>query len=490
MTTEHRVSPLFVGDMDASSVPLALITKTLNYCTDGSGNIVPSTNTHPLLCETPQNHAQVSIHTYTADAAFIDGSTNAMLTHSILHSRDRSGHITPLSLNNALCVEMTAPLSAFGEVLTCNPTPVMQESFSYDYIDPRVWITATSGSGSAGATNSMMFVTTGTTTESTSRVDARKRVTYHAGQGVLVRFTAVFTLTTEPTAVQRIGIGNDSEGFFFGYANSDFCIIHRNNASGVATETVFPKTQWNGGESDGFQELHTLDPTKGNVFQIRYQYLGFGMITFSIENPVTGRFVIVHRIVYSNRNVVPSLEHTSQRAVIYVSNGSSTESITIKTASFAVFSEGMMLTVRGNVYSASSEIAAVSTLKMILAVRAKTVFQGKAAQDETLLKTLSLATAGGNKPVLFKVLFNPTLVSPGTWTAVHTNSVMEYCTSAASVTGGVTVLQYVVTSNGNLREFINEYNLFLISGDVICITAETTGSASTVSGVFVWNEDR
>ena len=44
----------------------------------------------------------------------------------------------------------------------------------------------------------------------------------------------------------------------------------------------------------------TLDPTKLNVFQINFRWLGAGQIRFSIENPLNGDMIVFHEIRYAN----------------------------------------------------------------------------------------------------------------------------------------------------------------------------------------------
>ena len=89
--------------------------------------------------------------------------------------------------------------------------------------------------------------------------------------------------------------------------------------NGIATtETTIAQTAWSedkmaGAGSSGM----TLDPTKGNVYQIQYQWLGFGQIVFSLEDQATGDIVVVHRITYTNQNTIPSIANpTANPAII------------------------------------------------------------------------------------------------------------------------------------------------------------------------------
>jgi hypothetical protein len=88
--------------------------------------------------------------------------------------------------------------------------------------------------------------------------------------------------------------------------------------------------------SSGFQ----LIPTNGNVYRIVFQYLGFGAITFSIENPATGYFMTVHQIKYANTAIVPSVTSPNYKLGFGIEN-STTTPVTIAAASFASFLQGL-----------------------------------------------------------------------------------------------------------------------------------------------------
>ena len=53
----------------------------------------------------------------------------------------------------------------------------------------------------------------------------------------------------------------------------------------LAQETLIPQNTWNHDKADGTQFLPNIDWSFGNVFEIRYQWLGFGNIEFFVEHP-------------------------------------------------------------------------------------------------------------------------------------------------------------------------------------------------------------
>lgn len=97
-----------------------------------------------------------------------------------------------------------------------------------------------------------------------------------------------------------------------------------NDVAGVAStyDWVYQE-DWNG------QKVPWLDPTKGNVYEITYQYLGYGEINFKIENPGTGELVTVHSIRYANSAGRPSLNNANLFGTWEVHNVSNASAVTL-----------------------------------------------------------------------------------------------------------------------------------------------------------------
>jgi hypothetical protein len=134
------------------------------------------------------------------------------------------------------------PLLPFGSVHVENLTPIFQSDGVYGINDGQQ-ITFASGSGSVGSTESMLEVSTGTTIYSQGVILGRKRLRYRAGQGVIARFTAMFT-APQPLSYQIAGVGHSEDGIYVGYADvlgntPDFGILYVNRSKReVRTLTV------------------------------------------------------------------------------------------------------------------------------------------------------------------------------------------------------------------------------------------------------------
>jgi len=130
------------------------------------------------------------------------------------------------------------------------------------------------------------------------------------------------------TAPNTIRNGLDTTYVYYPQSvwNIDTCL-------GLSTGTL--QTRYNS-NSSGFQ----LIPTNGNVYRIVFQYLGFGTITFYIENPETGFFMPVHQIKYANSALVPSVTSPNYKIVFGIENTTTTP-ITLSGASLSAFIQGI-----------------------------------------------------------------------------------------------------------------------------------------------------
>lgn len=187
-------------------------------------------------------------------------------------------------------------LAAFGELLTAEL--ITTTAWRFDYGVNNYLITPTTANGGTVTVNqSRAVLSTSTATNGRAKIETRNQLRYTPGVGGLARFTAVFASGTANNQ-QIIGIGTDSDGFFFGYNGTSFGIMRRR----AGVDTWVAQANWNG-EALG----ETLIPQFGNIYQIRYQWLGYGLIKFYVFDKTIGRFALVHTIQYPNTS---ALTHT------------------------------------------------------------------------------------------------------------------------------------------------------------------------------------
>jgi hypothetical protein len=109
------------------------------------------------------------------------------------------------------------------------------------------------------------------------------------------------------------------------------------------TSTFIPSGSFNKDILDGTGiSGMVLDPQMGNVYQIGFQYLGFGNAKFFVTNPLTGKPTQFHEIENANSRTTPVLKNPNAAILATSANIGGTTSKTLRTASMAAFTEGIV----------------------------------------------------------------------------------------------------------------------------------------------------
>ncbi len=370
--------------------------------------------------------------------------------------------------------------AAFGETLVAEITPTARLEFPYN-INTDIVTTATGGSGTVAQSDSKAVLQTSSGSSSSANLYSKRVLKYDPGQGGLVRFTSVFT-TGSANSSQEIGYGDATDGLFFGYNGTALGILRRVGGA----DTWVAQASWNMDEADGTGALPSMTWTKGNVFQIRFQWLGFGQISFWVENPDNGRFVCVHEIRYANTSTIPSLLNPSLPLWAKVANTSNDTNIQLQISSMMGGVEGRVFDL-GTENSKSNSKAGVSTETNILTIRNKSTYAGITNRVRISPKLLTIAT-DGTKIVTVRIVKNTTLGGAPSYTDISTNtSVVDYDTDGTTLTGGTELLSIQMgkldSDKVDLSHLLDQLN----PGDTLTISA--TSSSSTEAGVsIVWRE--
>ncbi|PFJ05356.1 hypothetical protein COD67_10200 [Bacillus cereus] len=332
----------------------------------------------------------------------------------------------------------------------------------------------------------MGIIQTGPTSSSSAKIETIKALRYTPGLGALIRFTAVFT-TGIPNSTQIIGIGDDLDGFFFGYNGASFGILRRQNG----TDNWIPQSDWNTDQFNGTGTSRvTLNPSLGSVYTIQYQWLGFGDIRFFIENPITGDPTLVHIIRYSNANTIPSIMNPTLPIMAQVINTTNTNNIVLQTSSAIGIIEGNGNTnslVTRNSFN-NTKIAIGTTQISIFTLQNKTIFQSKLNRVRVQFDMLSFL-GSANQNVIFSVVKNPTLGGAPIFTDISTDtSVIAVDTSGTTVTGGTTVLTFAVNGPGSAQIPLLDLNIEINPGDIFTFSAQTTSATTDASIAASWKE--
>jgi len=125
-------------------------------------------------------------------------------------------------------VTQELPLSAFGEVLTTQLTPIVNIEFSYN-LHGDIVITRENG-GTVSIDSNRVKLSTGASTNQSAQLLSKIPVKYYAGIGVVVKFTGVFTAGATGSE-QLIALGDSGDAIGFGFNGSSFGVLKRNGGN-------------------------------------------------------------------------------------------------------------------------------------------------------------------------------------------------------------------------------------------------------------------
>ena len=348
-------------------------------------------------------------------------------------------------------------ISAFGQVLTTEPTPLVQIANQYQ-LDPALRSdleTFEATGGSADNSGNLFRCQTGTSAGGYGVVRSKEAVIYRAGEGIEATLTAAFT-TGIATSLQFGGLFNLTGTLAFGYDGADFSVLYsRNGAAEVQTIQVttpasseanctvtldgdavvialtIDTVQVNAYEiatalaADGtvgaawrFEQVDdtviaiarsvgdktgtmsfaagttgaaatvtevttgaaktdahvaqaswnvttapfsSFDPTKLNIYKIQYGYLGISNISYSVYNPDTGEFVLVHRVKNASVSTTTSVGSPDMKVGwTSASLGSSGTNLTVTGASGKIAIQGKEI-VKGSALADENTNSSVGT---------------------------------------------------------------------------------------------------------------------------------
>jgi len=263
----------------------------------------------------------------------------------IVHGQDgqNSGDV---SHANALPVEMQGAMSEFGSMVIGQRANQIEVNFASTGTIGNVLTTANTGTGASdwgSTTVGMATFSTGVTNPSTAKGTSATTLTYRAGEEVFVYFTASFTTGVAGT-FQRVGLTDEAEGFWIGMEGTSFSI----SSSTASVITSVAQASWNvdpcssavGSDFTSNGAVQTLDPTKLNLYRIRFGWLGIGPVEFEVMSP-DGNWVLMHQIRYPNSQAIPSIRTPNLPIKYWLSSTGS--NLVVKTSCIAAGSSTPMV---------------------------------------------------------------------------------------------------------------------------------------------------
>jgi hypothetical protein len=268
---------------------------------------------------------------------------------------------------------------------------------------------------------------------------------YQPGKGLLVLATFVMDSSMSLNLTQRVGYYNDSNGVFFQRIDGTYSFVLRSSVTGTPSDTrTVNQDDWNGDKLDGTGASgYTLDPSKAQILWMDFEWLGVGSVRCGFI--INGEYIVCH--TFNNANEITGVYMTTAILPVRyeIKTVTSAVAASMKAICCSVISEGgFEQTSIDHVARRTTVLGTIgSTFLPVVSIRLASTRLGAVVLPN---RVQVLPTTNQNYEVaLFK---NPTLTA-ASWSAVPSDSNVEFDVSATATTGGTIVQTDYVTSTGS-----------------------------------------
>lgn len=288
-------------------------------------------------------------------------------------------------------------------------------------------------------------------------------------------------------------VSSRSEPFSSTYSVSGVSIagtFSQIQAGDAGTSSFIPQSSWNIEPVNRSCDSFILNPQRGNVYQIGFQYLGFGNAFFGIENPETGRIIPVHTIKNANSRTTSVLKNPQMSTRLDSINFGSTTSVQPKSLSMAAFTEGLVRKLDPRFARSHTFVNYNSTTDApLLALKINRTFNDETCFAE--FDILRIAASNESTAKTLTVSVYRDLIIGGDVNFVYVdsqNSAVSYAnltpgTNTVSTTGKNPFLTFSVGANTAQTIDIEPEELVFNVGETVVICIHTSGQVSGEVGV-------
>lgn len=267
---------------------------------------------------------------------------------------------------------------------------------------------------------------------------------YQPGKGLLVLATFCMDGSSSLNLTQRVGYFNTENGVFFQRIDGTNSFVLRSKVTGsVSDARTVTQANWNGDKLDGTGASGlTLDSSKAQILWMDFEWLGVGSVRCGFI--IDGQYIVCH--TFNNANdITTTYMTTATLPVRYEITSTSAVAATMKQICSSVVSEGGYEQYSiGHVARRTTKLSSIGlTNKPVISIRLASTRPG-AVVVPARIQILPI-TAQNYEVSLVK---NPTLTG-ASWTAVPSDSNVEYDVSATATTGGTIIQTDYVTSSGS-----------------------------------------
>ncbi len=370
-----------------------------------------------------------NLSTFNYDVTVTNPVTSVSITNPVI--LDPNYDVSIKFANNA-------NIDAFGRLRISSPLTLFDSSHRYK--DNNLWssLTAVNGTYSFNQNQGLVDLTVNDLSGSSVIRETIKVFPYQPGKSLQTMNTFVMAPSSENLR-QRVGYFGENNGIYFQLDGNEISFVERSLVNGSpATETIIPRSSWNGDKLDGLgSSKFTFNITKAQIFWMDIEWLGVGTVRCGFV--INGQFIVCHS--FHHANIIDSTYTTTASLPLRyeITNKAQTEgSHTLKQICSTVISEGGY-ELRGLQQAVSIPItspitfAATNIYHPIISIRLKTVPDRMDAV--VILTALSILGKGNGINYNWQIRASG-ITTGGSWVDAGVDSAVEYNITGTSYSGG------------------------------------------------------
>lgn len=273
----------------------------------------------------------------------------------------------------------------------------------------------------------------------------------------------------------------------------------------MLNETVIQQSSWNFDKLDGTGLSGiTLDPSKGQVFVIDFQWLGVGRVRFGFF--INGALIVCHQIFNANNVASPYMNTANLPCRASIKNtGTASGTTTMKQICLTAVSEG------GSEYPQAYQFAASNADTLIpgigvtrvplISLRLKTTaapFGTGVLTNRSKINVVDFDVFDNSSPGgYWELVYNGTLSGSPSFASVDNNSGVTFDVAATGCTGGTVIASGYVAGGGKATATVAVDSKLPLALDILGTTPDTlslcirsTGTNIAAAGAIRWQEIR
>jgi len=368
--------------------------------------------------------------------------------------------------------------TTFGEGIVAQRHTEIVEQFQYN-INTKTLSTTVANGGTVTQDDSMAVITSSTAINGAAQLQTKKKLRYRPGHEGYGFFTALWSSGGVAGAKQYIGLFNVTDGYFLGYNGTDFVVGRRKDSVDTTTSTL------NGDPL--FTEK--FDPTKLNIFQITYGWLGTAPVNFYWMDS-NGKWRLIHKMKLPNTLTGPSVTNPALPVCVDITKTSGATSLIMKTASWHAGISHDGDTEGDRRFTGTISATNVTTEVVLINFRNKSTYASKTNQVRAVAEYMA-AASDGTKTGIIKIYKNLAIGGTPSWGDVDTtNSIMETDTAGTVTPSDANLLMAIPLGRQSSQAIqdLGQLNFFLYPGETATITGQ---SSANMDFIFTarWREE-